>query len=98
MDPIPFIVVAGSTWLLCLSFGPLYLDLFDIPWTRGLLICVLLAIIISTLAYRRFIWTVDPAVRDSLSAGIRFHRLCLGGIIFGAVLILLALIAAVMIA
>jgi hypothetical protein len=98
VDPIPFVVITGSTWLLCLSFGPLYLDLFGIPWTEGLLACVILAVVTSLWAYRRFIWTVDPAVQESLSAGVRFHRLCLGGIAFCMILIILAFIAAVMIA
>ena len=98
VDPVPFIVITGSTWLLCLSFGPLYLDLFGIPWTQGLVTCAILAVVASSWAYRRFVWTVDPAVQDSLPAGIRFHRLCLGGVIFGTILIILAFIAAVMIA
>ncbi|MFB6250292.1 MAG: hypothetical protein ABEI27_01165 [Halobellus sp.] len=93
VDPIPFAVIASVAWLLCLSFGPLYLDAFSVPWARGVLVSVAVAVGMTVWAYRRFIWTVDPTVRRELSVGLRFRQICYGAIIFGVVLLLLTVFA-----
>jgi len=93
VDPVPFVVVAGSAWLLCLSFGPLYLDAFAVPWPRGLAVSVAAALATTVWAYRRFVWTVDPTVRRELPPDLRFRRICYGALVFGAVLTFLSLLA-----
>ncbi|MFA1609811.1 hypothetical protein [Halobellus rubicundus] len=93
VDPVPFVVVAGSAWLLCLSFGPLYLDAFAVPWPRGLAVSAAAALVATVWAHRRFVWTVDPAVRREIPADLRFRRLCYGMIVFGVVFLLLTVAA-----
>jgi hypothetical protein len=93
VDPVPFAVVASAAWLLCLSFGPLYLDAFAVPWAYGLLVSVVVASAMTAWAYRRFVWTVDPTVRRELSVGLRFRQICYGAIVFGVILLLLSVLA-----
>lgn len=93
VDPVPFAVVAGSAWLLCLSFGPLYLDAFAVSWPRGLAASVAVATATTLWAYRRFVWLVDPTVRSELPPDLRFRRICYGAVAFGAVLTFLSLLA-----
>lgn len=93
VDPVPFAVVAGSTWLFCLSFGPLYLDAFAVPWPRGLAVSAATALVTTLWAYRRYVWDVDPAVQRELPADLRFRRLCYGAFVFGVVFLLLSVVA-----
>ncbi|MFC6874076.1 hypothetical protein [Halobellus marinus] len=92
VDPVPFAVVAGSAWLLCLSFGPLYLDAFAIPWPRGLAISTAIAFLTTVWAYRRYVWTVDPVVRREVPAKVRFRQICYGALVFGIVFLVLSVL------
>lgn len=93
VDPVPFVVVTGSAWLLCLSFGPLYLDAFAVPWPRGLAVSAAAAVAATLWAHRRFVWTVDPTVRREIPADVRFRKLCYGAIVFGVAFVLLSVVA-----
>ncbi|ERH00099.1 MAG: hypothetical protein J07HQX50_01253 [Haloquadratum sp. J07HQX50] len=93
VDPIPFVVITGCAWALCLSFVPLYLDLFVVSDVIRILLSVVLGLALTCWAFYQFLWTADPQMRESLSPGIRFESILRGGIIFTVTLIGLAILA-----
>ena len=93
VDPIPFVVISGCALTLCLSFVPLYLDLFAVSDSIRILLSIALGVALTGWAFYQYLWTADPQVRKSLSPGIRFESILRGGIVFTLALIVLAILA-----
>ena len=75
VDPVPFIVIAGLTVLLVLSFGPLYGQALAMRLSSALAGSVGLSVIGIAITYHRQIWTVRPEIESELPAGLRAERL-----------------------
>jgi len=91
VDPVPFIVVAGLSFLLCYSYGPLYLMELGAELSGALGYSTMTFLALVGLAYYRFVWTARPDLRGEVPAHFRIHRLVLGGVAVVGVLVLLLL-------
>jgi hypothetical protein len=91
VDPVPFAVVAGVGLLLCISFGPLYLDALGVDFAVGVPLSLLAAAVVCVAAYYRFVWTTDPSLRGERPVDARFRRLWYGGLLLFALFVLLLL-------
>jgi hypothetical protein len=91
VDPVPFAVVAGVGVLLCISFGPLYLNALGVDFAVGVPLSLLAAVAVCVAAYYRFVWTTDPFLLRERPADARFRRLWYGGLLLLALFVLLSL-------
>lgn len=91
MDPVPFLVVAALGFLLCYSFGPIYLMEFGAELSGGLGYSTMAFLLVTGLAYYRFVWTARPDLRSEVPADRRLRRLVLGGLAVAGVFALLSL-------
>lgn len=92
VDPVPFIVVTGMSFLGCYSFFPVYcLSLgFRIPVALGVTTGIFLAL--ATAAYYRLVWNARPEVRKEVSPGLRLEHIFYGALVVTGVFLLLTLI------
>jgi hypothetical protein len=92
VDPVPFIVVTGMSFLGCYSFFPVYwLSLgFQIPVALGVTTGIFLALAAG--AYYRLVWNARPEVRTEVSPGLRLEYIFYGALVVTGVFLLLTLI------
>ncbi|MEF8773583.1 MAG: hypothetical protein V5A23_04755 [Halobacteriales archaeon] len=91
VDPVPFVVVAGTAFMLVYSYLPLYLMAFDVSVTGAVLAATAVWVWIALGAYHRLVWTFRPEYREHVPAGARFRRLIYAALVAVAVVVLLAL-------
>lgn len=91
VDPVPFVVVFGVAALLLLSFGPLYAQALGAPLSTAIIASVALTAVAAVIAFYRHIWTARPAVDRALTVGLRAERLFRLMVIFGVVVVGLAI-------
>lgn len=75
VDPVPFVVVAGLTWMVLLSFGPLYGLALGAPLAVGLGVSILLSLALTAGAYYHQVWTATPEIDSELPSGLAAERL-----------------------
>lgn len=90
IDPVPFFVIALLSGLVLVSWGPLYLKEHGVGEGVAVGVSVALSIVAAGVSYHRYVWAVDPQVREEVPAVTRYRRLLYGIAI--AVVTLLALI------
>lgn len=91
VDAVPFVVTAGSAFLLLYSFVPLYLHALGIQLAGALAITSLLFGLATMVAYTRQIHRVNPERRRLVPAEVRFRRLVYLMLLAVGVVVLLAL-------
>lgn len=75
VDPVPFLVVAGLTFMLTLSLGPLYCMAYGIDFPAALLIPGGVFVAVTGFAYQRMVRLARPAHRAEVGAEGAFRRL-----------------------
>ncbi|WP_126661946.1 hypothetical protein [Haloterrigena salifodinae] len=75
VDPVPFVVVVGLTFMVLLSFGPLYGQALGLSLEAAIAVSVALFAVATVAAYHRQIWTARPELRGHVSAAVRAERL-----------------------
>lgn len=91
VDAVPFVVTAGSAFLLLYSFVPLYLHALGIRLAGSLAITSLVYGLATMVAYTRQVLRVNPDRRRWVPAGVRFRRLVYVMLVSVGVVVLLAL-------
>jgi hypothetical protein len=77
VDPVPFLVVFGTAFASCYSFGPVYLLAFDVSVPAALGASTVVFVLAVAGAYHRLVWTYRPEYREEVPVGVRFQRLVL---------------------
>ncbi len=75
VDPVPFLVVVGLSFMLLLSFGPLYGQALGTSLDVAIAVSFGLFLSVSALAYYWQVWTSVPAAVDGVPASVRGERL-----------------------
>jgi len=91
IDPVPFLVVAGLSFLVLYSLLPLYLMAFGVSVAGGLCAATATWVWIALGAFHRLVWDYSPARREHVPVGFRFRRLVWGTVAGIALLVLLSL-------
>ena len=93
VDPVPFLVVAGLSFMLLLSFGPLYGQALGTSLEVAIAGSFGLFLAVVALAYYWQVWTARPrAVHvQGVPVGIRAERLFYLMIVLAAIVVGLAL-------
>ena len=88
VDPVPFVVVVGLSFMVLLSFGPLYGQALGLSLGTALALSSVLFAVAAVTAFHQQVWTARPDLRGEVAAAVRAERL------FYAIPILAALIVA----
>ncbi len=91
VDPVPFLVVSLTAFLITHAWGPLYLLALGFTTAESLVALTALLVVVVAVAYYRLVWLVDPEKPRVASADQRLSYLFYA-IVIGFVL--LALLAA----
>lgn len=92
VDPVPFLVVTGLSFLICLSVGPLYLNaVFGISFATGVGWSFLVFTGLLWVSWYRFVWTRRPRIREEVPAERRLRGIYYGMVAFGLVVALMLL-------
>ena len=91
VDPVPFLVVAGLTLLVGLTFGPSYCMALGLRLSAGVCVSAVACLGTIAVAYHRMVWTARPELRGEIPAAQRFLRLIYAAVIGGLLVVLLAL-------
>jgi hypothetical protein len=91
VDPVPFIVVAAMGFLLCYSYGPVYLMEFGAELGGALGYSTMVFLAYLGVAYYRLVWTARPDLRSEIPVGLRLRRLMLSGLVVAGLFALLSL-------
>ena len=91
VDAVPFLVVAGLGLLLCVSFGPLYVEALGLSWGVAVSVSGAASAAVAAGAYYRLVWTGTPLRTAEIPPGLRLRRLLYAGIALGLLLSLLSL-------
>ena len=75
VDPVPFLVVVASVFVVVYSFGPIYLVELDVPLSSALAVCTAVCAGLVTAAYYRLVWTARPEHRGLVPVERRLKRL-----------------------
>ncbi|WP_224448322.1 hypothetical protein [Haloprofundus salilacus] len=86
IDPVPFLVVASLAFAVAFAFGPAYGLSFGLSLTVAVALSAVAFLGALALAYYRLVWSVNPAIREEVPAGVRLRKLFYSG---AAVLLLL---------
>lgn len=91
VDPVPFLVVTALSAMVLVSFGPIYLNAFGLPFRIGLAVSGAGTLIAAIVSYHQLIWTHDPARLATIPAESRFRRLLYAIAILVGVVVLLSI-------
>ncbi|MFC7069948.1 hypothetical protein [Halobaculum lipolyticum] len=92
VDPVPFIVVAGTAFMVVYSIGPIYLmSLFGVGVATALAGSTVVFLPIVAASYHRFVRADRPDLRAETPVEWRFRRLVYAGVALGLLLALLSL-------
>ncbi len=86
VDPVPFLVIAISAALVCLSFGPFYLRSWGFALDAAIAWSGVLAVVGVIGAYYRYVWAFRPETFTEVPVASRFLRLGYAMVIFALVL------------
>jgi len=65
VDPVPFVVVAGLTFMILLSFGPLYGQALGLSIETAIALSGALFAVATVVAFHRQVWCGPPGRRRS---------------------------------
>lgn len=85
VDPVPFIVVAGLSSMLLLSFGPLYGQAYGLPLWAALTVSVACSLLATALAFYWQVWDARPVAEAPIEP--RVQRLFYGALAFAVVVV-----------
>ncbi|WP_254531151.1 hypothetical protein [Natrinema gelatinilyticum] len=88
VDPVPFLVVVGLSFMILLSFGPLYGQALGLSLELGITASAALFAVATVAAFYRQVWTFCPEAASAVPSAVRAERL------FHLIPILAALIVA----
>lgn len=88
VDPVPFVVVVGLTFMILLSFGPLYGQALGLSLETAIALSGALVAVGAAVAFYRQVWTARPETIGAVPSTVRAERL------FHLIPILTALIVA----
>ncbi|MFC7135877.1 hypothetical protein [Halobaculum litoreum] len=92
VDPVPFLVVAGTAFMIVYSVGPVYLiTLFGVDVATAVAGSTPVFLLATAAAYWRLVRTVRPDLRAETPAEWRFRRLWYAAVGFGLLLVALTL-------
>ena len=91
VDPVPFFVVAASAFLVCFSFGPIYLGALGVPLQESLVVSAAVCLLTTALAYHRLVRRARPEIRSELPPETRLRQIFYVTLLLTLVTILLAL-------
>ncbi|WP_408957388.1 hypothetical protein [Natrinema sp. 74] len=86
VDPVPFVVVVGLSFMLLLSFGPLYGQALGLSLEAAIAASAALFVVAAVIAFHRQVWNAHP--HALVPSSLRAQRL------FALIPILTALIVA----
>lgn len=75
VDPVPFVVVVGLTFMISLSFGPLYGQALGLSLEAAIAASTVLFAVATVAAYHRQVWTARPELAREVPAAVRAERL-----------------------
>lgn len=75
VDPVPFIVVVGLSFMVLLSFGPLYCQALGLSLETAIAASTALFAVAAVTAFYRQVWTVRPQLHDEVATAVRAERL-----------------------
>ncbi|WP_255191191.1 hypothetical protein [Natronobeatus ordinarius] len=90
IDPVPFLVVALTAFLITHAWGPLYLGVLGVSPLVSLVVLTALLAVVVAVAYHQLVWTVDPD-RPSVGVDQRLSYLLYAVAIGIALIVLLAI-------
>jgi hypothetical protein len=90
VDPVPFLVAAGTAALGSYSFVPPYCLSLGLPLTAGLALATLVFLVAGGLAYHRLVRTAR-ADRADVPPALRLRSLFYVALVVGALLVLASL-------
>lgn len=91
VDPVPFLVVSLMAFAVSYAFGPMYFSALGLPLDWGVALSTGAFLGASGVAFHRYVWSFDPAIRDEVPASDRFRRLILAAVCCVGAILLLAL-------
>lgn len=74
VDPVPFVVTTGLTWMLLLSFGPLYGLALGVSLTVGFGVSTALGLGFTAGAYYYQVWSATPEIDSNLPSRLGAER------------------------
>lgn len=93
IDPVPFLVVASLSFLVCYSYLPVTLLEMGLPMAGTLCVATFGFLVTSALAYHWMVRTARPELRGEIPLAHRLQRLLYGALGVVAVMALFALVA-----
>ena len=75
VDPVPFVVVVGLTFMVLLSFGPLYGRELGLALETAIVLSAALFAVAAVVAFYRQVWTFDPETNGTVPSVVRAERL-----------------------
>ncbi len=91
VDPVPFLVVSVTVFLMSFSSGPFYCLTLGLGTVESVLLPAAVFVLGSIAAYRHFVWNARPELRGEIPAEYRLQRL------FYAMAIVAVLLAALIV-
>lgn len=92
VDPVPWLVVVAMGFLICYSFGPLYLKaVLGVTIEVAIAGSTLVFLGIAAGSWYRLVWTRRPEHMAVLGAAYRLERLFYWAVVVALLLLLLAL-------
>jgi hypothetical protein len=95
VDPVPFLVVTGLSFLGCYSFFPVYCLSFGLSVSAAVAVTTAVFLALAGGAYYRLVWTARPEVRSEVSPGLRLEYIFYGALAVAGVFALLTLFTVV---
>lgn len=92
VDPVPFVVVTGMSFLVCYSFFPVYFLSFGLQLPVAIAITTGIFTTLAVCAYSRLVRSVRPEIKKEVPAEIRLQKIFYYAIIFTGIFFLLTLI------
>lgn len=75
VDPIPFVVVVGLSFMVLLSFGPLYGLALGLSLEVAIAASAALFAVTAVAAFYRQVWTFRPTTTGAVPSAVRAERL-----------------------
>lgn len=92
VDPVPFAVVTGLSFLGCYSFFPVYWLSFGFSTTAAVGATTVVFLALAGGAYYRLVWNARPDLRSEVSPGLRLEYIFYGALVVTGVFLLLTLV------